>query len=66
MDVYVELIGEGRRTVSVRPPATYGDVIRACGHSPQAVTAIVDGRPRPADTPLETDELRLLRLIKGG
>jgi hypothetical protein len=66
MEVHVELIGEGRRTVSVDEPATYADVIRACGHSPQAVTAIVDGHPRPADTPVDTDELRLLRLIKGG
>jgi sulfur carrier protein len=66
MEVRVEMIGEGRRTVTVAEPATYADVIRACGHSPQAVTAIVDGHPRPADTPLETDQLRLLRLIKGG
>ncbi len=45
---------------------TYADLVSAVGYSPHEVSVLVDGRPVPEDQPVETDEVTVLRLIRGG
>ncbi|SEO54956.1 sulfur carrier protein [Halogranum amylolyticum] len=66
MDVTVEVVGEERHEVSVDPEGTYADLVAAVGLSPHQVSVLVDGRPVPEDQPVETDHVKVLRLIKGG
>lgn len=66
MNVAVELVGEGRREVELSPGATYADLLAAVDLSPHEVSVLVDGTPVPEDQPVETEEVRVLRLIKGG
>lgn len=65
MEVTVAMVGEDRRTVDV-DGETYGDVLRTVGLSPQEATVLVEGRPVPADRPIDHTEVRVLRLISGG
>ncbi len=64
--VTVSVAGGDSHEVEVDESATYGDLARAVEFSSHEVTVLVDGRPVPEDQPVETDEVRLLRLIKGG
>ena len=66
MEVSVELVGEGERTVSVPEDADYAAVVRELGYSPHEVTVLVDGSPVPEDAPVAVDHVRVLRLIAGG
>ncbi|MFC6786958.1 ubiquitin-like small modifier protein 2 [Halobaculum halobium] len=66
MDVTCEVVGEGTETLALDDDATYADVCRATGYSPHEVTVLVDGAPVPEDAPVEANELKVLRLIKGG
>ena len=66
MHVTVEVVGEDTRGVDVDSDATYADVARAVGYSPHEVSVLVDDSPVPADQPVDTDRVRVLRLIKGG
>ncbi|QWC19471.1 ubiquitin-like small modifier protein 2 [Halorubrum sp. 2020YC2] len=66
MDVTVEVVGEGTEEHSLAADATYDDLIRAAGYHPQEASALVDGSPVPGDRVVDADEVRVLRLIKGG
>lgn len=66
MDVTVEVVGEERHEVSVGSGGTYADLLAAVDLSPHEVSVLVDGRPVPEDQPVETDHVKVLRLIKGG
>jgi sulfur carrier protein len=41
-------------------------VVREVGYRPHEVTVLVDDSPVPEDAPVETDHVRVLRLIAGG
>lgn len=66
MDVTVEVVGEESHEVAVESEATYADLLAAVDLSPHEVSVLVDGRPVPEDQPVETDQIQVLRLIKGG
>ncbi|MFW6000009.1 MAG: ubiquitin-like small modifier protein SAMP2 [Halorubrum sp.] len=66
MDVTVEVVGEGTDEYSLAADATYDDLIRAAGYHPQEASALVDGSPVPGDRVVDAEEVRVLRLIKGG
>lgn len=65
MEVAVSVVGGDERTIEV-DDQTYGDLIEAMGLSVAEATALVDGRPVPADGPVEADAVTVLRLIHGG
>ena len=66
MRVTCEVVGEGTRDLELDADATYGDVLEAVGLSAHEASVLVDGSPVPEDAPVETDAVRVLRLIKGG
>ena len=66
MDVTVEVVGEGTEECTLDDDATYADLIREAGYHPQEASALVDGSPVPGDRVVDAEEVRLLRLIKGG
>lgn len=66
MNVVVEVVGEGTRELDLPDDATYADLVREAGYHPQEASALVDGSPVPGDRVVDADEVRLLRLIKGG
>ena len=66
MEVTCEIVGEGTETVAVDSDATYGDLVERLDYSRHEVTVLVDETPVPEDAPVETDYVRVLRLIKGG
>jgi sulfur carrier protein len=67
VEVDVEVVGEGTRTVELAPDATYGDLLRAVGLGVHEATALVDGTPVPEDRAVDPGaDVRVLRLIKGG
>jgi sulfur carrier protein len=68
MRVTVDVVGEERREVDLPETATYADLVRAVGYSVHEVTVLVDGRPVPEDRAVdaEREDVRILRLVKGG
>jgi sulfur carrier protein len=68
MDVSLELVGDGPRTVEVPEDATVGDLVAPLPVSIHEVSVVVDGRTLPADAHVPDDaaEIRVVRLIKGG
>ncbi len=66
MNVTVDIVGEDTHEVRVDDDATYADLVAAVGRSPQEVSVLVDDVPVPADQPVEAEQVRILRLIKGG
>ncbi|MFD1571389.1 ubiquitin-like small modifier protein SAMP2 [Halorubrum laminariae] len=66
MNVTVEVVGGETEQMELDADATYDDLIRAAGYHPQEASALVDGSPVPGDRVVDADEVRLLRLIKGG
>lgn len=66
MRVTCEVVGEDTRDLELDADATYGDVLEAVGLSSHEASVLVDGSPVPEDAPVETDSVRVLRLIKGG
>ncbi|WP_128904132.1 ubiquitin-like small modifier protein SAMP2 [Halorubrum amylolyticum] len=66
MNVTVEVVGEGTAEYDLPDDATYADLIREAGYHPQEASALVDGSPVPGDRVVDAEEVRLLRLIKGG
>jgi len=66
VNVAVEVVGEGTRELDLAADATYADLIREAGYHPQEASVLVDGSPVPGDRVVDADEVRLLRLIKGG
>lgn len=65
MWVTVNVLGDEEREVDVTG-GTYGDVLESVGLSSQEATVLVDGRPVPADQPIEAAEVQVLRLVRGG
>ena len=65
MQVTVDVKGETTHEVDL-PEPTYADVLAAIDLSPHEVSVLVDGRPVPEDQPVESSEVTVLRLIKGG
>ena len=65
MNVTVEVVGEASHDFEVED-ATYADLLAEVDLSPHEVSVMVDGRPVPEDQPVETDHVKVLRLIKGG
>ncbi|ELZ03198.1 hypothetical protein C482_04229 [Natrialba chahannaoensis JCM 10990] len=45
---------------------TYADLLREINLSPHEVSVLIDGRPVPEDQPVESEQVTVLRLIKGG
>ena len=66
MHVTVEIAGEDTQEVDVAEDATYADLLAPVDLSPHEVSVLVDDRPVPTDQPVETDHVRVVRLIKGG
>ena len=66
MNVTVEVVGERTAEYDLADDATYADLIREAGYHPQEASVLVDGSPVPGDRVVDADEVRLLRLIKGG
>jgi sulfur carrier protein len=66
MHVTVEIAGEDTHEVDVAEDATYADLLAPVDLSPHEVSVLVDDRPVPTDQPVETDHVRVVRLIKGG
>ncbi|GAB3680253.1 hypothetical protein GCM10028857_02730 [Salinarchaeum chitinilyticum] len=66
MDVVVTVAGEDEREVHLAEDATYGDLLDAVDCSRHEATALVDGRPVPADAPVEAEAVSVLQLVKGG
>ena len=66
--VTVRVVGGEKREVRVDDGATYADLLRAVGRTPHDATALVGGRPVPADAAVDEDaaEVRVLRLVVGG
>ena len=65
MDVTVEVIGDDTHEFTVREE-TYADLLAEIGLSPHEVTVLIDGRPVPEDQPVESTDVKVLRLITGG
>jgi sulfur carrier protein len=66
MDVTCEVIGGETHELEVAADATYGDVLEAVGLSTQEASVLVDDSPVPEDRPVDTDSVRVIRLIQGG
>lgn len=66
MRVTVEVVGGDTHRVEAAADATYGDLLAPTDLSPHTVSIVVDGTPVPEDAPVETDHVRVVRLVKGG
>jgi len=66
MKVTVDVAGGPTHERSVPDDATFGDLVADLDVSVHQVALLVDGRPRPADAPIDADRVRVVRLIKGG
>lgn len=66
MDVSVTIAGEEPREVALAEDATYDDLLAAVDSSRHEATVLVDGRPVPADAPVEAESVTVLELVKGG
>lgn len=66
MEVTVRVAGEEPRAVLLGDDATYADLLDAVDRSPHEATVLVDGQPVPADAPVESSDVTVLQLVKGG
>lgn len=68
MEVAVEFVGEGTRQIEVGPGATVADLVGPLSVSIHEVSVLVDGRPLPADEPIDDDleRVQVVRLVEGG
>lgn len=66
MNVTVDVVGEDSHDLAVADDATYADLLAAIDLSPHEVSVMVDGHTVPEDRPVDTDHVRVVRLIKGG
>ena len=65
MRVTLEVVGDAEHAFDVEE-ATYAELLGEVDLSPNEVAVIVDGRPVPADQPVESGRARVLRLVSGG
>jgi len=66
MRVTVEVAGGDTYEAEVGEDATYADLLGPTDLSPHTVSMVVDGTPVPEDQSVETDHVRVVRLVKGG
>ncbi len=66
MKLTCDVIGEKTHELELSADSTYGDVLEAVGLSSHEASVLVDDRPVPEDRPIDTDSVRVIRLIKGG
>lgn len=66
MRVIVDVAGGPKEEFALDEGATYGDLLAKAGHDVHRVSVLVDGTPVPEDAPVETDRVRVVRLVKGG
>lgn len=66
MRVTVDVAGGETREVDADAGATYADLLAPLDLSVHEVSIVVDGRPVPEDRPIDTDAVRVVRLVKGG
>ncbi|MFB6308207.1 MAG: ubiquitin-like small modifier protein 2 [Haloarculaceae archaeon] len=66
MRVTVSVAGGETRDLDVPADAAYADLLDPFDLSPHEVSVMVDGRPVPEDQPVETDHVRVVRLVQGG
>lgn len=66
MDVVVAVAGEEPREVRLDADATYADLLAAVDRTPHEAAVVVDGRPVPADAPVDAGRVTVLQLVKGG
>jgi sulfur carrier protein len=66
MHVTARVAGEGSRELDLPADATYAAILSALDVSPHEAAVLVDGTPVPADAPVDAEEVRVLRLVKGG
>ncbi|WP_254273003.1 ubiquitin-like small modifier protein SAMP2 [Haloarcula marina] len=66
MNVTVEVAGEETHELTVGDDATYADLLAPLSLSPHEVSVLVDDRTVPTNQPVESDHVRVVRLIKGG
>ena len=66
MDVTCEVVGGETHEIEVAADATYGDVLEAVGFSSHEASVLVDDSPVPEDRSVDTETVRVVRLIKGG
>lgn len=66
MDVAVEVVGKGTRTVEATSETTYADLVESVGYNVNEVSVLVEGTPVPEDQLVEVDQVTVLRLIRGG
>ncbi|SEA19195.1 Sulfur carrier protein ThiS (thiamine biosynthesis) [Haloplanus vescus] len=64
--VRADVVGEETQEVSLDADATYGDLLAELDFSPHEATVLVDDSPVPEDRRVDHDEVRILRLVKGG
>lgn len=66
MRVTVDVAGGDTHEVEVDAGSTYADLLEPLSYGRHEVSVVVDGRPVPEDGPVETDHVRVLRLVQGG
>lgn len=66
MQVTVDVAGGDTHDLDLPDDATYADCCAAVGFSVHEVSVLVDGRPVPENQPVETERVRIVRLVKGG
>jgi sulfur carrier protein len=66
MHVTAEVVGRGTHELDLAGNATYTDLLHAVELSPHEATVLVEGTPVPEDREVDTEQVQVLRLIKGG
>lgn len=66
MRVSVDVVNGGDHEVDLADGSTYADVLGAVDLRVHEATVLVEGRPVPADAPVEERSVRVLRLVSGG
>lgn len=66
MRVRVDVVNGPEETVSLEDGATYAALLEAVGFGRHEAAVLVDGSPVPEDAAVETEAVRVLRLVSGG
>jgi sulfur carrier protein len=66
MHVTAEVVGRGTRELDLAADATYADLLHALELNTHEATVLVEGTPVPEDGSIDTEQVQVLRLIKGG
>ncbi|MEF8882082.1 MAG: ubiquitin-like small modifier protein 2 [Halapricum sp.] len=66
MRVTVDVVGEDTHEVEIDEEGTYADLLGPLEYSQHEVSIMVEGRPVPEDQSVETNRVRVVRLVQGG